>query len=290
MATAAQWISGTRPRTLPNSIAPVLVGAGAAHHLGAFSALWSALALVVSVSLQVGVNFANDYSDGIRGTDEHRVGPFRLVGSGAAEPVAVRNAAFAALGLAAVVGLVLVLSTGRYWMIAFGAVCLAGAWFYTGGRKPYGYSGLGEFAVFVFFGPAAVLGTLYVQSGRIGWVGVAGAVAMGAFSTGVMIANSLRDIPTDLEAGKRTLANRLGDAGARRLYLTLVTLPFPVTIALSVVVPWTLVGFLAVPLVIPGVRRVAGGATGLALIPVLRDTGLAMLVWGVTVTVALFAS
>src|ERR1051325_10498433 len=180
MATVAQWGSGTRPRTLPNSIAPVLVGAGAAHHIDGFNATWSALALVVSVALQVGVNYANDYSDGIRGTDEHRVGPFRLVGSGAANPKAVRLAAVAALGVAGCAGLALVVLSGRYWMVAFGAVCIAAAWFYTGGRKPYGYSGLGELAVFVFFGPAAVLGTLYVQAGEITGIGIGGAIAMGA--------------------------------------------------------------------------------------------------------------
>ncbi|MEU5691495.1 1,4-dihydroxy-2-naphthoate polyprenyltransferase [Actinosynnema sp. NPDC020468] len=287
MATTAQWISGTRPRTLPNSIAPVLVGAGAAAQVGGFSAAWSALALVVSVALQVGVNFANDYSDGVRGTDEHRVGPFRLVGSGAARPAAVRAAAFAAFGVGAVAGLVLVALTGRWWLIAFGAVCIAAAWFYTGGSRPYGYAGLGEFAVFVFFGPAAVLGTLYVQSGTVSLVGVGGAVAMGAFSTGVMLANSLRDIPTDLAAGKRTLANTLGDAGARRLYLVLVTLPYLVTVAITVRTPWALLALLSLPLTVQGARRIAGGAKGAALIPVLRDTGFAMLAWAVLTTVAL---
>ncbi|MEV0676556.1 1,4-dihydroxy-2-naphthoate polyprenyltransferase [Actinosynnema sp. NPDC050436] len=288
MATVAQWISGARPRTLPNSVAPVLVGAGAAHHIDGFDSTWSLLALVVSVALQVGVNYANDYSDGIRGTDEHRVGPFRLVGSGAANPKAVRLAAFAALGVAAVAGLALVVLSGRYWMVAFGAVCIAAAWFYTGGRKPYGYSGLGELAVFVFFGPAAVLGTLYVQAGGITGIGIGGAVAMGAFSTGVMIANSLRDIPTDIEAGKRTLATTLGDKDSRRLYLALVTVPFVITLAISLRVPLALLGFLALPLVALGVLRVMRGSKGRDLVPVLQHTGLAMLVWAIATTVPLF--
>jgi 1,4-dihydroxy-2-naphthoate octaprenyltransferase len=287
MATVAQWVSGTRPRTLPNSIAPVLVGAGAAHHVDGFNAAWSSLALLVSLALQVGVNYANDYSDGIRGTDANRVGPFRLVGSGAANPRSVRLAAFAALGVAAVAGLVLVVLSGRYWMIAFGAVCIAAAWFYTGGRKPYGYSGLGELAVFLFFGPAAVLGTLYVQTGEITGIGIGGAVAMGAFSTGVMIANSLRDIPTDVQAGKRTLASTLGDKDSRRLYLALVTVPFVITLAICLREPLALLGFLALPLVALGARRVVKGDRGRDLIPVLRDTGLAMLVWGVAVPAAL---
>lgn len=288
MATVAQWVSGTRPRTLPNSIAPVLVGAGAADHIDGFNPTWSLLALVVAVALQVGVNYANDYSDGIRGTDANRVGPFRLVGSGAADPKAVRAAAFAALGVASATGLVLIFLSGRYWMVAFGAVCVAAAWFYTGGRKPYGYSGLGELAVFLFFGPAAVLGTLYVQTGEITGIGIGGAIAMGAFSTGVMIANSLRDIPTDIQAGKRTLATTLGDKDSRRLYVALVAIPFLITPVLGLRVPLALIGFLALPLVILGARRVVTGGKGHALIPVLRDTGLAMLVWGIAVPLALF--
>ncbi|WP_433266029.1 1,4-dihydroxy-2-naphthoate polyprenyltransferase [Actinosynnema sp. CS-041913] len=287
MATVAQWISGTRPRTLPNSIAPVLVGAGAAHHIDGFNPTWSLLALLVSVALQIGVNYANDYSDGIRGTDTHRVGPFRLVGSGAANPKAVRTAAFAALGAAAAAGLTLIALTGRYWMVLFGAVCVAAAWFYTGGRKPYGYAGLGELAVFVFFGPAAVLGTLYVQTGEITGIGIGGAIAMGAFSTAVMIANSLRDIPTDIQAGKRTLATTLGDKDSRRLYLALTTIPFVITLAIGLREPMALGAFLALPLAILGARRVAKGNKGRDLIPVLQHTGLAMLLWAIATTTAL---
>ncbi|MBB5806311.1 1,4-dihydroxy-2-naphthoate octaprenyltransferase [Saccharothrix ecbatanensis] len=288
MATVAQWVSGTRPRTLPNSIAPVLVGAGAAHHIDGFNLTWSLLALAVAVALQVGVNYANDYSDGIRGTDANRVGPFRLVGSGAANPKSVRTAAFAALGVASVTGLVLIVLSGRYWMVAFGAVCVAAAWFYTGGRKPYGYSGFGELAVFLFFGPAAVLGTLYVQTGEITGIGIGGAIAMGAFSTGVMIANSLRDIPTDIQAGKRTLATTLGDKDSRRLYVALIAIPFLITPVLGLRVPLALIGLLALPLAILGARHVVMGRKGHDLIPVLRDTGLAMLVWGIAVPAALF--
>ncbi|GGP57238.1 1,4-dihydroxy-2-naphthoate polyprenyltransferase [Saccharothrix coeruleofusca] len=287
MATLAQWISGTRPRTLPNSIAPVLVGAAAAHHIDEFDPLRSALALLVSVALQIGVNYANDYSDGIRGTDADRVGPFRLVGSGAANPKAVRTAAFAALGAGAVVGLVLVALSGYWWLIAFGAVCIAAAWFYTGGSKPYGYAGLGEVAVFLFFGPAAVLGTLYVQTGEVTGIGIGGAIAMGAFSTAVLVANNLRDIPTDAVSGKRTLAVVLGDRDTRRLYLALVAVPFLITLAFGLREPLALLGLLALPLTALGARRVARGGKGRELIPVLRDTGLAMLLWAVVVAVAL---
>ncbi|ACU40495.1 1,4-dihydroxy-2-naphthoate polyprenyltransferase [Actinosynnema pretiosum subsp. pretiosum] len=287
MATLAQWISGTRPRTLPNSIAPVLVGAGAAFHIDAFDAVRTLLALLVSMAFQVGVNFANDYSDGIRGTDANRVGPFRLVGSGAAQPKAVRNAAFAALGVGALAGLALVALSGYWWLIGFGAVCIAGAWFYTGGKKPYGYAGLGELAVFLFFGPAAVLGTLYVQAGEVTGIGIGGSVAMGAFSTAVMVANTLRDIPTDLQAGKRTMATTLGDRDTRYLYLALVAVPFVITAANGVREPLALLGFLSLPLAALGARRVLKGDKGKALIPVLRDTGLAMLLWAVATAGAL---
>jgi 1,4-dihydroxy-2-naphthoate octaprenyltransferase len=287
MATVAQWIEGTRPRTLPNSISPVLVGAGAAYNIDALSLAQTLLALIVSLMLQVGVNYANDYSDGIRGTDANRVGPFRLVGSGAADPKAVRNAAFASLGVAAVAGLALVVTSGRWWLLAFGAVCIVAAWYYTGGKRPYGYAGLGEIAVFFFFGPAAVLGTLYVQTGQVTGVGIGGAIAVGTFSTAVLVANNLRDIPTDVTAGKRTLAVLLGDRDTRNLYLALVAVPFIITIVIALRIPLALLGFLALPLVAPSVRRIVRGDTGKALIPVLRDTGLAMLLWSIATTVAL---
>jgi 1,4-dihydroxy-2-naphthoate octaprenyltransferase len=281
MATVAEWVRGARVRTLPNSVAPVLVGAGAAAGVGGFSWWASVLALVVALALQVGVNYANDYSDGIRGTDARRVGPLRLVGSGVATPDAVRRAAFACFGVAALAGLVLVAATGRWWLVGVGALCVLGAWFYTGGKRPYGYSGWGEAAVFLFFGLVAVLGTQYVQSGVVSWPGVAGAVAMGAFSAAVLVANNLRDVPTDRVAGKVTLAVRLGEPGTRTLYFGLVTVPFAITVALAFVDPWVLAGFLAAPLVVPAARRVAAGSAGPALIPVLRDTALAMLVWAV---------
>ncbi|MCP2165948.1 1,4-dihydroxy-2-naphthoate polyprenyltransferase [Goodfellowiella coeruleoviolacea] len=287
MATVAQWIEGARPRTLPNSISPVLVGAGAARAIGQFVWWQAVVALVVALALQVGVNYANDYSDGIRGTDANRVGPFRLVGSGAARPKAVLAAAVACLGVAALAGLVLVAATGLWWLLLVGAACIAAAWYYTGGKRPYGYSGFGEVAVFVFFGLIGVLGTLYVQSGRITLVGVAGAVGVGVFSSAVLVANNLRDIPTDRETGKRTLAVLLGDRNTRVLYCALVAVPFVITLLCAPGNPWVLVGLLALVPVIPSVRTVAGGTTGRALIPVLRDTGLGMLAWSAITAVAL---
>ena len=248
---------------------------------------WKALlALVLSVSLIVGVNYANDYSDGIRGTDDDRVGPQRLVGGKLAEPKAVRNAAFAALGIAMVAGLVLSL-TSAWWLILVGAACLAGAWFYTGGRNPYGYAGFGEIAVFVFFGLVAVLGTQFVQAGRVDPIGLGCAIAIGCFSSAVLVTNNLRDIPTDSLTGKTTLAVRLGDAGTRRLHLALLLIPFVITATIAVAIPVALVALLAVPLAYRANKPVRTGATGLGLIPSLRDTGFAMLAWSVLTTAAL---
>jgi 1,4-dihydroxy-2-naphthoate octaprenyltransferase len=290
MATTAQWVAGARVRTLPNSVAPVIVGAGAAAAVEEFSWWASLLALVVSLALQVGVNYANDYSDGIRGTDDKRVGPLRLVASGVAPASAVKLAAFACFGVAGVAGLVLVALTGHWWLLTVGVVSVAAAWFYTGGPRPYGYAGWGEVAVFAFFGPVAVLGTLYVQTGQVTWPGVAGAVALGAISAGVLVANNLRDLPTDRTAGKITLAVRLGDRGTRTLYLCLVAVPFVVSSVTAVWHPWLLLGLVAVVLVVPAARTVARGGAGMALIPVLRDTSLAMLAWAVLTTAALALS
>ncbi|MGH3620450.1 MAG: 1,4-dihydroxy-2-naphthoate polyprenyltransferase [Sciscionella sp.] len=287
MATLAQWIEGARPRTVPNAIAPVLVGAGAAAALEKFVWWQALLALVVSLALIVGVNFANDYSDGIRGTDADRVGPLRLVGAGVAAPGVVRGAAFGCFGLAAVAGLALVATSGHWWLLLVGALCIAGAWFYTGGSHPYGYSGFGEPAVFLFFGLIAVLGTLYAQADRVSVAGVVSAVAVGAFSAAVLIANNLRDVDSDPAAGKRTLAVRLGKQGTRTLYLAAVALPFLVTALLAIGDPFVLLGLLALPLVVSAARRLAGGTVGRALIPVLRDTGLAMLTWAVATAVGL---
>ncbi|MFE5476901.1 1,4-dihydroxy-2-naphthoate polyprenyltransferase [Nocardia sp. NPDC056541] len=278
MATAAEWIEGARPRTLPNAIAPVLAGTGAAASID--GAVWwkAILALLVSLALIVGVNYANDYSDGIRGTDDVRVGPLRLVGSKLASPTAVRTAAVLSLAIGAVAGLVLAVTTA-WWLVLIGALCLAGAWFYTGGSKPYGYSGFGEIAVFVFFGLIAVLGTQYVQALRVDWVGLLLAIGVGAFSSAVLVANNLRDIPTDTESGKVTLAVKLGDAHTRTLHLVLLAAPFVISLALIARTPWALAGLLALPLAIRANAPVRTGKGGLELIPALRDSGLALLAW-----------
>jgi 1,4-dihydroxy-2-naphthoate octaprenyltransferase len=286
MATFAQWVEGARPRTLPNAVAPVIAGTGAAAWLG--SAVWwkALLALTVSLALIVGVNYANDYSDGIRGTDDERAGPLRLVGAKLAAPRAVRTAAMLSLGVGAVAGVALALVSAP-WLIALGAVCIAGAWLYTGGSRPYGYAGLGEVAVFVFFGLVAVLGTQYTQALRVDWVGLALAVAIGAMSSAVLVANNLRDIPTDRIAGKMTLAVRLGDGRTRVLYQALLAAAGVLTLVLMAATPWCAVGFIAVPLALRAAGPVRGGKGGRELIPVLRDTGLTMLVWACAVAAAL---
>jgi 1,4-dihydroxy-2-naphthoate polyprenyltransferase len=287
MATVAQWIEGARPRTLPNAIAPVLVGNGAALALDVFSPTRAVLTLVVALALVIGVNFANDYSDGVRGTDDVRVGPLRLVGSKVAKPSTVRLAAFICFGVAGVAGLAVTALSGQWWLIAVGAVCVAAAWCYTGGKRPYGYAGLGEVAVFVCFGLIAVLGTLYVQAGQFSGYGIGGAVAIGCFSSAVLVANNLRDIPTDTESGKRTLAVLIGEQDTRHLYLGLVTVPFLVSVVGSFRDGWLLLGFLALPPLVVSANKMVKGATGRALIPVLRDTGLAMLVWAIATAAAL---
>ena len=279
-AGLSEWIAGARPRTLPAAIAPVLAGTGAAALEDGFVWWKALLALGVSLSLQVGVNYANDYSDGIRGTDDDRVGPLRLVGSGLASPSAVRLAALLFLGLGAVLGLVLAATT-TWWLLLVGAVAIAAAWTYTGGSRPYGYRALGEVSVFVFFGLVAVVGTTYVQLERITWPSVVAAVGVGALACAILVANNLRDLATDTGSGKRTLAVVLGDARTRRLYVVLGVVGWATSVACAAATPWALLGLLSVPLILRAARRVLAGAAGPDLVPVLVDTGLAELVLAV---------
>ncbi|MFL0176943.1 1,4-dihydroxy-2-naphthoate polyprenyltransferase [Mycobacterium sp. SMC-18] len=288
MASLSQWIEGARPRTLPNAVAPVLAGTGAAAWVGGEVWWKAALALVVSISLIIGVNYANDYSDGIRGTDDDRSGPVRLVGAKLASPQAVLAAAVISLSIGAGAGLALAL-VSQPWLIAVGAACIAGAWLYTGGTNPYGYRGLGEVAVFVFFGLVAVLGTQYTQALRVDWVGLVLAIAVGSLSSAVLVANNLRDIPTDQVSGKITLAVRLGDARTRQLFQVLTLLPFVLTAVLTLATPWCLVGFAAAPLAVRAAKPVRSDLGGRELIPVLKDTGLTMLVWAALITAVLVA-
>ncbi len=289
MTTAAQWLEGARPRTLPAAVAPVLVGSGAAGAEGGFRPGRALLALAVALALQVGVNYANDYSDGVRGTDADRVGPLRLVGSGVAAPVAVKRAALVGFTVAAAAGLVLALLTTPVLLLV-GAAAIAAAWGYTGGRSPYGYRGLGEVSVFVFFGLVAVLGTTYVQLERVTLPALAGGVLCGALSCAVLVTNNLRDRSTDAGSGKRTLAVRLGDGRTRVLYAALLATAAATCLLLAAVSPWALLPLLAAPLAAEPLRRVRGGALGRALVPVLRDTARLQLVAGALLAAGLALS
>ncbi len=282
MATASQWFAGARPRTLPAAIAPVVVGtaAAAAHEEGAVLGL-GLLAALVAICLQIGVNYANDYSDGIRGTDEERVGPVRLVGQGLADPGSVKAAAFTAFGVGAFFGLALVALSAAWSLLVLGALAIVAAWRYTGGDNPYGYRGLGEVYVFVFFGLVATLGTQYTQIGTVTVVGVLGAVAVGCLAMAILVANNLRDIPTDAETGKTTLAVRLGDARTRRLYTGLFAVAALLTLVMAIWHLWAPVALVGLLVAAPGLRAVTTGATGPALIPALASTGLAELAWAV---------
>ncbi|SDU98423.1 1,4-dihydroxy-2-naphthoate prenyltransferase [Microlunatus sagamiharensis] len=275
-ATPAQWVEGARPRTLPAAVSPVVAATGVAAYTGGADLPVALLALLVSLALQVGVNFANDYSDGIRGTDAVRVGPLRLVGSGLARPATVRAAAFACFALAGVAGLALVVLTGHWWLLAVGVACVLAAWYYTGGRRPYGYAGLGEVFVFVFFGLVAVCGTGYVQTGHVDAALLLTAVWVGCLTTAVLVANNLRDLAGDAAVGKRTLATRLGDRGTRLFYVGLVVVAALALVGVAALTTaWVLLALLALLLLAGPVRAVLGGARGRDLIAVLKATGLA---------------
>ena len=290
MATLSQWVEGARPRTLPAAVAPVLVGTGAAYAVNQGDAGYALLALMVSLALQVGVNYANDYSDGIRGTDQDRTGPVRLVGQRLADPRNVKLAAMICFAAAALVGLALVALSGAFAMLLVGAASIAAAWYYTGGKRPYGYSGLGELFVFVFFGLVATLGTTYTQALTVSPASVAGAVGVGALASAILVANNLRDIPTDQEHGKRTLAVRLGDSRTRKLYAGLLVVAFTCVVLAGAIHPSALIALLSFALAVPLVRRVLGGALGRDLVPVLSGTGRLELVYGVLLAIGLTAA
>ncbi len=283
MATLSQWVGGSRPRTLPSAIAPVAIGAGLAARLDSFMFNRVVLALIVALALQIGVNFSNDYSDGIKGTDEVRIGPVRLVGQKLAEPNHVKVAAFLCYFVAMAAGFGLVLMTSQWWLMLVGIACVAAAWFYTGGQRPYGYIGLGEVFVFIFFGLVPVIGTVYVQTLSVSGADVVAACAIGLIICTLLIVNNLRDIPTDTQAGKHTLAVRLGDRGTRILYLVFIALAFALTMVLAALTTWWLLfGLLSFIFAIKPVRIVISGAVGPMLIIPLKQSGLLILIYGLS--------
>jgi 1,4-dihydroxy-2-naphthoate octaprenyltransferase len=284
MATAREWIEGARPRTLGAAIAPIAVGTGAAATIGAVQPVRAGLALIVMLAAQIGANYANDYSDGIRGTDTERVGPVRLVGQGLAAPAHVRLAALASLLVSAAAGLILVALTGQWWLLGVGAVALLAAWLYTGGPKPYGYFGLGEVFVFAFFGIVPVVGTAYVQALTIPAAAWVASIGVGALTCAVLVANNLRDIPTDAAVGKRTLAVRMGDRATRVAYVVLIVSAYavipPIALPGGLGLAFAWLGIVSAALAIRPVIAVTTGATGRALVPVLQASGLLVLVYG----------
>lgn len=286
MAAARDWVAGARPRTLPAAVVPVAVGSGVAFGYGEFSAWRALLALVVALALQIGVNYANDYSDGVRGTDEQRVGPVRLVAAALAPPRQVLSAALGCFAVACLAGFVLAATTS-WWLLLLGAAAVAAAWTYTGGRRPYGYHGLGEVAVFAFFGVAAVTGTAYVQMSTLPWLAVAASLPVGLLACALLVINNLRDIPSDTVAGKRTLAVLLGDHRTRVLYASCALIPFAIAAVIALARPLTLITLAALPLALLPVRLVRAGAAGQALIAALAKTGRLQLVFGALLTIGL---
>jgi 1,4-dihydroxy-2-naphthoate octaprenyltransferase len=281
------WIEGARLRTLPLAIAPVAIGAGAADAMQRFDLLLSALALGVALFLQIGVNFANDYSDGIRGTDDKRVGPLRLTGSKSVKPESVKTAAMLFFILAAASGFEIVVITGQWWLIAVGLLSIIAAWFYTGGKNPYGYAGFGEIAVFVFFGLVATIGTAYVQIGFVDLNSILGGIAAGSFAAAVLMVNNIRDIETDKIASKKTLAVRMGAKGAKRFFIFMIWFPFVILFFFTLFYPASVLAYGALFLVAPATLIVLTAKTAKELVLVLKLTSFAALTYALLLTLGL---
>jgi 1,4-dihydroxy-2-naphthoate octaprenyltransferase len=258
MSSLKLWVKGARVRTLPLAVAPILIGAGTAQLAGKFNLGLVFMALGVALLLQIGVNYSNDYSDGIRGTDKNRVGPPRLTGGGFVEPKKVRNAAFVSFAMAGVLGLLITVITQQWWFIAIGALCILAAWFYTGGKKPYGYAGLGELIVFIFFGLVATVGTDYIQTLEINPLSVFGGIAAGCFATAVLLINNIRDIETDLLSAKKTLSTRIGKRASLVLFVLLTWAPFTFIVPIWLVAPAAfIVNLLILPVLIINIIAVS---------------------------------
>lgn len=281
------WITGARVRTLPLAIAPVLLGSAAAETIDRFNLLLAALALVVSLSLQIGVNYANDYSDGIRGTDKDRVGPLRLTGSGLVKPKTVKQAAFVFFALAALAGLVIVFITAQWWMVLVGLLAIIAAWYYTGGKRPYGYAGLGELVVFIFFGLVATIGTAFIQTQVFDGLSLLLGINFGFYAVAVLLVNNIRDIETDRAANKNTIAVRLGAGKAKALFGFMLWLPVIFNLFLILLYPATVIGLANLLLVIPAFLSGVNGKSPKELITSLKLTSLAGFGFGLLVSLGL---
>jgi 1,4-dihydroxy-2-naphthoate octaprenyltransferase len=286
--TIKNWITGARVRTLPLAVAPIVLGSASADLVDRFDPLLAGLALLVALLLQIGVNYANDYSDGIRGTDANRVGPLRLTGSGLVRPQAVKLAAAITFGLAALAGLTIVLLTGQWWLVAVGAVSIVAAWYYTGGKSPYGYAGLGEIAVFIFFGLIATVGTAYIQILEIDPMAVLLGINFGFYATAVLLVNNIRDVETDRESGKNTLSVRIGVRASKWLFGALLILPVLFNILLASLYPATIIGLANLMLVFPAFMAGVKGKTAKDYISALKLTSFAGLGFGLLVGLGLF--
>jgi len=287
-ATAADWISGARIRTLPLAFAPVAIGSGAASITDQFNAPVALLCLVVALALQIGVNYSNDYSDGVRGTDDYRVGPARLTGSGAADPKKVLAVALAFFALSGVAGIVIVVLTSAWWMLAVGAVAIVAAWFYTGGRRPYGYAGLGEVVVFIFFGLVATLGTTYVQTGTFSQESLLGGIGIGLISCAVLVVNNIRDIATDTLAGKKTLSVRMGRTPSAVLFCILMMIPFGIVLYLGLFYSAALLTLFALLAALPACLITVMAKTPQEYILALKLSSLTGLLYGLGLAFAFF--
>jgi 1,4-dihydroxy-2-naphthoate octaprenyltransferase len=286
---AAKWAAGARPRTLPAAVVPVAVGTAVGGAQGEVVWWRAAAALVVALAIQVGTNYANDYSDGIRGTDQRRVGPTRLVAEGLASPSSVRLAALLSMAVAGVVGLMVSIAVGPELLLV-GVLCFAAGWLYTGGPRPYGYAGFGEVFVFVFFGLVATVGSAYVHLERVTGLGLLASIPVGLLATALLVTNNLRDIPSDTSAGKRTLAVRLGETWTRLLYLGCLVGAFLLVPVIALAQPFALAALAAAPLARRPAKAVASGAAGRQLVPALVATGKLQLAFGALLALGIATS
>jgi 1,4-dihydroxy-2-naphthoate octaprenyltransferase len=286
-SSTADWIAGARPRTLWTAVAPVAVGTASAHAVGAAKLGHALLALGLALAMQVAVNFANDYSDGVRGTDVDRIGPDRLVATGKASPSEVKLAAFASFGVAALLGLYLILISGQWWLLLVGVVAIVAAWTYTGSSRPYGYGGWGELSVFVFFGPVAVLGTMATQAGTVTWWAVVASAGVGSYAVALLMINNIRDLDTDALANKRTLAVKMGPFRSRQLFAGVVMVPVAFAVIVSFTHPWALLTtVVALPslLIAIGMRVATSGST---LAPFFGGVSAVGLTYGVLLAIGI---